>query len=96
MNNYELTVVLDGKATPAKKKSVSSTIEKILETFKGKIVESQDWGVKDLAHKVGKNETGIYLHFKVELDSDSAKKLPVKLKGEQDLLRHMLVRGEKS
>ncbi|KKT67534.1 MAG: hypothetical protein UW61_C0007G0011, partial [Candidatus Curtissbacteria bacterium GW2011_GWC1_44_33] len=30
MRNYELTVVLDGKATPAKKKSVTELVEKVV------------------------------------------------------------------
>lgn len=92
MNNYELTVVLDGKATPAKRKSVSSIVEKILETFEGKVIKVEDWGVKDLAYKVGKSETGIYLHFKVELTGEAAKKLPIKLRGEEEILRYLLIR----
>ena len=31
MHNYELTVVLDGKATAAKKTAVTKTIEKVIE-----------------------------------------------------------------
>lgn len=44
MNKYELTVVLDPKATVAKKKKVIETIEKIISLLKGKLGKVEDWG----------------------------------------------------
>ena len=49
MNNYELTLVLDGKTGAAKKKKTVETLESILKLFKGAIKESKEWGVKELA-----------------------------------------------
>jgi small subunit ribosomal protein S6 len=63
MRNYELTIVLDGKATSAKKKSMAGKIEKLVKDLKGKIVKNDDWGKKDLAYKLGKSDTGVYHIF---------------------------------
>lgn len=92
MNKYELTIVVEGKGASAKKKKVTDTIEKLLKIFKGKIVESNDWGVKDLAYKLGKNEQGGYLHFVLELDPLSVKALNEKIRTDSDILRFLLVR----
>ncbi len=91
MRNYELTLVLDGKAAAGKKKT-QELIEKIVTTLKGKVVKFEDWGVKDLASSIGKSTSGIFLHFKLELDSISAKQLTVKLRSEEAVLRHLLIR----
>lgn len=92
MRNYELTLVLDGKATTAKKKTQQESIEKIVNTLKGKVVKFEDWGLKDLASPIGKNTSGIFLHFKLELESKAAKQLTIKLRSEETVLRHLLIR----
>lgn len=96
MNKYELTLVVDGKGAAAKKKKVSDSLEKILKIFKGKIANSKDWGVKDLAYKLGKSETGSYLFFELELEAPSVKQLNEKLRTDAELLRFLLVRKEGS
>lgn len=95
MNKYELTLVLDGKAGTAKKKKVTETLEKILEVFKGAIKESKEWGVKELAYKIGKSETGLYLFFDIELDGKGAKNLNEKLRNDPDIIRYLLINKEK-
>lgn len=96
MNKYELTVVLDGKAGAVKKKKVVEAFEKTLKIFKGAIKESKEWGVKELAYKIGKSETGLYLFFEIELDPAGAKALDDKLRTDADVIRYLLIRKEGS
>lgn len=95
MNKYELTLILDSKGGPAKKKKVTESLDKILKIFKGKVLESKDWGVKDLAYKINKSETGLYLYFELELDPGTVKALNEKLRTDPELLRYLLVRSDK-
>ena len=95
MNKYELTLVLDGKAGAPKKKKIIETLEKVLALFKGKITESKDWGVKDLAYKIGKSITGLYLFFELELDPSAVKALNDKLRTDPDLIRFLLINKDK-
>ncbi len=92
MNNYELTLVLDGKSGAAKKKKVTEALEKNLEVLKGKITDSKDWGVKDLAYKMAKSTTGLYLYFELELDGKGAKALNEKLRVDSEILRFLVVK----
>lgn len=91
-NKYELTVVLDGKAGAAKKKKVTETLESLMKVFKGKISDSKDWGVKEMSYKIGKSTTGLYLFFKLELDSKSIKGVNDKLRVDAEILRYLVVR----
>ncbi len=91
MNKYELTLVLDGKTTPAKKKAVQKLIEELIKIAKGKIVKLDEWGVKDLAYRIGKSATGLYLHYILELESGQVKGIATKLSQEGVVLRHLLV-----
>ena len=91
MRNYLLTIVLSGKATAAKKKDVLEKIEKIVKVNKGKVTLSEDWGVKDLAYKIKKNDMGLFLHFELELPASSVKAISDKVRLEDDIIRHLMV-----
>lgn len=91
MAKYELTVVLDGKATTAKKKKITEFIQKVIDLSKGKIVKTDDWGTLDLAYKIGKSTTGVFLHFLIKLDKSQVKNLSTKLGQENEIIRHLIV-----
>ena len=92
MEKYELTIVLDGKTTAAKKKAVLATLEKIITVLEGKIVKNDDWGVKDLGYQIEKSLTGSYSHLLVELKPTNIKSLNLKLKMEPEVIRHLIVK----
>ena len=94
MNLYELTVVIDGKSTPAKKKTVGEKVENLVKTNKGNIVKSDDWGSKELAYMIGKSDTGSFMYYELELESEGARTIPNKLKLEDDVIRYLLVRKD--
>jgi small subunit ribosomal protein S6 len=92
MNKYELTVLLDGKTTAAKVKTVTEKITKIAKLFEGKVAKVNDWGKKDLTYKIKKNTTLYYLNFELELTGAAAHKLNDKLRVDEELIRHLLIR----
>jgi small subunit ribosomal protein S6 len=95
MRNYELTIILDGKATAARKKSVTQKIEKVVTDAKGKVGKVKDWGLRDLAYKIKKSLTGTFLIFPLELKSESVKALNEKLRLDEEIIRYLLVKKEK-
>jgi small subunit ribosomal protein S6 len=99
MRNYELVIVLDGKATAAKKKTVTEKLEKLVKGVKampggrqGTLGKAKDWGTKDLAYQIEKSTTGAYLIFPVELDGSGAKEVGSKLRLENEVIRYLLIR----
>lgn len=95
MNKYELAVVLDGKSGAAKKKKVIEALEKTLKVFEGAIKESKEWGVRELAYKIGKSETGLFLFFELEMDPKGVKALNDKLRTDPDIIRFLLINKDK-
>lgn len=78
-----MTIVLDTKATAAKKRKVTETIEKIVALAKGKLGKVEDWGVK---------EAGLYLFFPLEIEKSSVKMISTKMSQESEVLRYLLIR----
>lgn len=83
MNKYELSVVLDGKASAAKKKSFTEKITKMIELAKGKVGKIEDFGEKAY---------GIVLLFPLELTGEAAKGLLTKVRMDEDVKRQLLIR----
>lgn len=94
MNNYNLTVVLDGKATPAKRREAKESLEKLISSFKGKVEKVEELGEKELAYTIKKANSGYFLNFKLNLEAASTKALLSKLNLDDNLLRYLLVRSE--
>lgn len=94
MGKYELTLVLPGKSKPTKKKSVHEKLEKIVKSSHGKLGKIEDWGEIELAYPIKKNDSGIFMHFLLELDGSGAKGLGEKLNLENDIIRYLLIRKD--
>lgn len=92
MNNYELTVILEGKTTSAKKKSFLESLEKQVKMFKGKVGKVEDWGVKEMFHIINKNNEGYYLFINLELSAEGVKQLDTKLRMDESILRYLIVK----
>lgn len=91
---YELTIIINGKATAAKKKKIIENVTDIVKTNKGKVVSVDDWGERDLEYKIEKIDTGIYLLFNLELGAKAVSSLPSKFNVEEEIIRYLLVRKE--
>ena len=66
MNLYEHTIVARQDTSPDQVKQLADKYSKIVEDNEGKIVQTEDWGLLNLAYIIKKNKKGIYMHFKIE------------------------------
>lgn len=94
MRNYELVIVLDGKATAAKKKTAGERLEKIVNELKGKLGKARDWGTKELAYRIKKSTSGAFLIFPLEIEGRSLKELVNKMRLESDVIRYLVVKKD--
>lgn len=92
MNTYELTYVLDGKLTPAKRKSATAKMEDQIKVFSGKIVENKELGKKDLAYSIKKAESGYFISLELTMDGQNIKKLNDKLRVDEGILRYLIIK----
>jgi len=95
MKNYELVIVLDGKATSSKKKTSTEKIEKLVKTLDGKVLGMLDWGVKQLSYPMKKLNEGAFFIFQLSLPPASAKEINERLHNEEDILRYLLMTKDK-
>jgi len=92
---YELTYLLPKDFTDAQQSSANESILKIITKYKGKVIQTQDWGKKELAYKIrhqGKlHVEASYNHQIVKFSPDKVQAFERELLLEETILRHLLV-----
>lgn len=95
MAQYELTFILPTELTPAKEKSLLAKLTNFVEKEGGKIVKDKEnmWGKRPLAYPIKKRSEGVYFLWELELPTQKVAQVNRMLEVEEDVLRHLLVRG---
>jgi small subunit ribosomal protein S6 len=89
MRNYQLTLVLNASLKDAERKKLLETVK---ELFKGaKFSKEEEWGEKELAYKIKKQDKGFYLNYQFETDQ-SVVDVDKKLISNENILRYLLLR----
>ena len=95
MNLYEHTIVARQDTSPAQVKQLAEKYSKIIEKHNGEIVQTEEWGLLNLAYAIKKNKKGIYMHFKIKGSGKIIEELEKNEIIDKNLLRYMTVRVKK-
>ena len=95
MNLYEHTIVARQDTSPAQVKALADKYSKIVEKNDGEIVQTEDWGLLNLAYIIKKNKKGIYMHFKIKGAGKIIEELEKNESIDKNLLRYMTVKVKK-
>ena len=95
MNLYEHTIVARQDTSPAQVKQLAEKYSKIVEKNDGEIVQTEDWGLLNLAYMIKKNKKGIYMHFKIKGAGKIIDELEKNEIIDKNLLRYMTVKVKK-
>ena len=95
MNLYEHTIVARQDTSPAQIKQLTEKYSKIVEKNEGEIVQTEDWGLLNLAYIIKKNRKGTYIHFKIKGSGKIIEELEKNESIDKNLLRYMTVKVKK-
>ena len=92
MNLYEHTIVARQDTSPTQIKQLTEKYTKIVEKNEGEIVQTEEWGLLNLAYIIKKNKKGTYIHFKIKGDGKIVKELEKNEVIDKNLLRYSTIR----
>ena len=95
MNLYEHTIVARQDTSPAQIKQLTEKYSKIVEKNDGEIVQTEEWGLLNLAYDIKKNKKGTYIHFKIKGKGKIIDELEKSESIDKNLLRYMTVKVKK-
>ena len=95
MNYYEHTLIAKQDSLENENKKLVDRYEKIIKDNSGKIIKTEEWGLKNLARKINNNKKGYYFHIKFEGVGKTIEELEKAENIDEKLIRFLTVRVKK-
>ena len=95
MNKFEAILIL----TPEISNSVLSDNLKLFEESisnqSGKIVDSEDWGLRDLSYDINSFKKAFYKFYQIEIEGSKIENLTRIINQNDNFIRHLFIRVKK-
>ena len=95
MNCYEHTFIAKQDLQENQTKILINKYEDIINKNSGKVLKTEEWGLKNLSHMIKNNKKGFYFHIKFEGIGKTIEVLEKAGNIDQALIRFLTVRVKK-
>jgi len=95
MNCYEHTFIAKQDLPENQTKIIINKYEDIINKNSGKVLKTEEWGLKNLSHMIKNNKKGFYFHIKFEGIGKTIEELEKAENIDQALIRFLTVRVKK-
>ena len=95
MNCYEHTFIAKQDLPENQTKILINKYEDIINKNSGKVLKTEEWGLKNLSHLIKNNKKGFYFHIKFEGIGKTIEELEKAENIDQALIRFLTVRVKK-
>tara|TARA_B100000579_G_scaffold391885_1_gene367430 strand:- start:143 stop:463 length:321 start_codon:yes stop_codon:yes gene_type:complete len=95
MNCYEYTFIAKQDLVENQNEKVLEKYQEIINKNSGKIIKTEEWGLRPLSYKIKNNKRGIYFHIKFEGIGKTIDELERAGNIDQMLIRYLTVKVKK-
>ena len=95
MNSYEHTFITKQDLQENQAKTLVGKYEDIINKNSGKVIKTEEWGLRNLSHIIKNNKKGFYFHIKLEGVGKTVKELEKAENIDETLIRYLTVRVKK-
>lgn len=93
MNEYELIYIVTPRRTPAEVDAVGEWLATQVAAGSGEVLSTRTWGRRRMAYPINHNLDGSYVIARLKMPATTAVTLEKSLHIQEDVIRHMLIRG---
>ena len=95
MNSYEHTIIAKQDLTKSQIEKLISKYQDLIKTNSGKILKTEEWGLRNLSHRIKNNRKGYYFHIKLEGIGKTIDELEKSENIDEALIRYLTVKVKK-
>tara|TARA_Y100001970_G_scaffold48479_1_gene61428 strand:+ start:16046 stop:16381 length:336 start_codon:yes stop_codon:yes gene_type:complete len=92
MKKFEAVILLSPDVSSSSRKKQDEVFTKLIENNSGKIINTEDWGLRDLSYKIENFSKAFYSYFQVEIDGDKIDNVKKTLSQDETFIRHLFVK----
>ena len=92
MSFYEHVFIARQDLTPAQVTELADSFVTVIEKEGGKVTKREDWGLRNLAYRIGKNKKGSYVLFNIDAPAKAVQELDRVSRLNEDVIRYLTVK----
>ena len=89
---YETMFIARQDMTPDAVSALTKQLETVIADGKGKIVKTDNWGLKTLAYRIQKNKKGHYVLMNIDAPAPAVLEMERQIRLNEDVLRYMTIK----
>ena len=92
MNKFEVVLILNPELATNSINTEIDNFKKKLESYSAKVVNEEDWGLRELSYSINKFKKAFYRFFQVETPSSIVKNISEELNQSENLIRYIFIK----
>ncbi len=92
MNKFEVVLILNPDLATNTIKEEISKFKSNLEANSAKIINEENWGLRDLSYSINKFKKAFYRFFQIETSGSIVKEINKELNQSENLLRYIFIK----
>tara|TARA_B100001540_G_C15660213_1_gene575201 strand:+ start:413 stop:739 length:327 start_codon:yes stop_codon:yes gene_type:complete len=92
MNKFEAILLLSPEISSSSKKKLSSDFEKLIKENSGVIINTEDWGLRDLSYSIGNFSKSFYNYYQIEIEGSKIESIKKNLSQNEEFIRHLFIK----
>ena len=95
MNKFEAVLLLSPEITNQSRTVNNEFFSKLITDNSGKIIQSEDWGLRDLSYKMLNFSKAFYNFYQIEIEGSKIDSIKKTINQNETFLRHLFIKVEK-
>tara|TARA_B100000575_G_scaffold290158_1_gene293277 strand:- start:1247 stop:1573 length:327 start_codon:yes stop_codon:yes gene_type:complete len=92
MNKFEAVLILSPEISSQEISKEHNKFKEYIEKSDGKVVNEEDWGLRDLSYSIKKFKKAFYNLFQIEISGSNLDKIKNDLNQNDRVLRHLFIK----
>jgi small subunit ribosomal protein S6 len=89
---YETVFIARQDLSDAQVKAITEAAEQVIKDGKGKVLKTENWGLRTLAYKINKNKKGHYVLIESDAPAPSVIEMERTLRLNEEVVRYMTIK----
>ena len=94
MNKFESVLLISPEVSINSRDSIINNFKKLVADLSGKIIDSEDWGLRDLSYKIQNLSKAFYFFHQIEIDGSKIEDIKKTLNQDENCIRYLFVKVE--
>ena len=95
MNKFEAVLLISPEVSNNILEKDLKNFEDIVSKSSGKIMNTEDWGLRDLSYDINNFKKAFYKYFQIEINGNNIQQITKILNQNDNILRHLFIKVNK-